>query len=93
MHNNNVSIEEIMRITKLQQEEIMDTINKNDNKKTTKHVETNNSTFSSITLTGFVKSFSVENEIIEMKKDIKDLKKDMKELIAIMNAVYEFTDA
>ena len=34
----------------------------------------------------------IENEIIEMKKDIKEIKNNVNELISMMKAVYEFED-
>ena len=87
MYVKKVSIEEIIRKTKLDEEQIMETITRKENpqkrvrvKKVTQ--ETNIEP----------KKVSLENEIIEMRCEIKELKKTMKELVKMMRAVYEFED-
>ena len=39
------------------------------------------------------KNFSIENEIIHIKKDIKELKNTLKELVEMIKAIYEFEDS
>lgn len=43
--------------------------------------------------TEIIKSFSIEDEINEMKNHIKELKNTTKELVDMMKAVYEFEDS
>jgi len=84
MYVKNVSIEEIIRKTKLDKELIMETITRKENQqkkvKITQEpkIET--------------KKVSLENEIIEMRSEIKELKNTIKELVEMMKAVYEFED-
>ena len=84
MYVKNVSIEEIIRKTKLDKELIMETITRKENPQ--KKVK--------ITQEPKIepKKVSLENEIIEMRSEIKELKNTIKELVEMMKAVYEFED-
>jgi len=84
MYVKKVSIEEIIRKTKLDKEQIMETITRKENPQ--KKVK--------ITQEPKIepKKVSLENEIIEMKSEIKELKNTIKELVEMMKAVYEFED-
>ena len=77
MYVKKVSIEEIIRKTKLDKEQIMETITRKENPQ--KKVK--------ITQEPKIepKKVSLENEIIEMRSEIK-------ELVEMMKAVYEFED-
>jgi len=82
LYNNNNSMEEIILKTKLDEDQIIETIKKlQNNPKKCKSV------------TEIKKPFSIESEIDEMKNDIKELKNTIKELVEMMKAVYEFEDA
>jgi hypothetical protein len=76
MHLKNISIEEIIKQTKLDEMCIRHTIEKKQSN-TPKKIE-------------IKKQISIENEIVEMKNDIKELKFSIKELVEMMKAVYEF---
>lgn len=80
MYLKNISIEEIMEKTKLDEECMKQIINKIKNYNPKKTTETK-----TIIL--------LEREITEMKNDIKELKNTIKELVEMMKAVYEFEDA
>ena len=82
MFINNISMEEIINKTKLNEEQIIETIKKRKNtpKKIKPIIEN-------------PKLFSLENEVIEMKNDIKELKSSIKELIEMIKSVYDFVDA
>ena len=80
LHTDNISIEEIIMITKLDRLQILETIKKRENNKCK-------------SVTAIKTSFSIESDINEMKNDIKELKTTIKELVEMMNAVYEFEDA
>ena len=84
MYVKNVSIEEIIRKTKLDKELIMETITRKENPQKK----------SKITQEPKIepKKVSLENEIIEMRSEIKELKNTIKELVEMMKAVYEFED-
>jgi len=84
MYVKNVSIEEIIRKTKLDKEQIMETITRKENQQ--RKVK--------ITQEPKIepKKVSLENEIIEMRSEIKELKNTIKELVEMMKAVYEFED-
>ena len=82
MYLKNMSIEEIMEQTKLD-DECMNQIRFEKQIKNyyqTKIFDTKN-------------TISLEREIIEMKNDIKELKNTIKEMVEMMKAVYEFEDA
>ena len=74
LYSKNISIEEIMLKTKLDEEIIQKTINRYNNhpKKKCKSIPEKK------------KSFSIENDIDEMKNDIKELKNTIKELVEII---------
>lgn len=82
LYNNNNSMEEIILKTKLDEDQIIETIKKlqNNPKKCKSVIE-------------IKKPFSIESEIGEIKNDIKELKNTIKELVEMMKAVYEFEDA
>ena len=80
LYSNNNSIEDIILKTKLDEDQIIETIKKlQNNPKKCKSV------------TEIKTPFSIE--IDEMKNDIKELKNTIKELVEMMKAVYEFEDA
>lgn len=83
MYLKNISMEEIIEKTKLDEDSIKKTIEKNEiynpksyQKKTTE----------------IKKPFLIETEIFELKNEIKELKNNVKELVEMMKAVYEFED-
>jgi reverse gyrase len=84
MYVKKVSIEEIIIKTKLDKEQIMETITRKENPQ--KKVK--------ITQEPKIepKKVSLENELIEMRSEIKELKNTIKELVEMMKAVYEFED-
>jgi len=85
MYVKKVSIEDIIIKTKLDKEQIMETITRKENsqkkEKTTQKPKIE------------PKKVSLENEIIEMRSEIKELKITIKELVEMMKAVYEFEDS
>ena len=82
LYRNNSSIKEIILKTKLDEDQIIETIKKRQNNpKKCKSV------------TEIKRPFSIESEIDEMKNDIKELKNTIKELVEMMKAIYEFEDA
>ena len=82
LYSNNNSMEEIILKTKLDEDQIIETIKRRQNNvKKCKSV------------TEIKKPFSIESEIDEMKNDIKELKNTINELVEMMKAVYEFEDA
>ena len=82
LYSNNNSMEDIILKTKLDEDQIIETIKKlQNNPKKCKSV------------TELKPTFSIESEIDEMKNDIKELKNTIKELVEMMKAVYEFEDA
>jgi hypothetical protein len=77
LYSNNNSMEDIRLKTKLDEDQIIETINKRQNNpKKCKSV------------TEIKTPFSIESEINEMKNDIKELKNTIKELVEMMKAVY-----
>jgi len=79
MYLENISIEEIIKQTKLDDECIRQTIEKKQNnipKKITDKQE-------------IKKPISIISETIEMKNEIKDLKNTIKELVEIMKTIYK----
>jgi hypothetical protein len=79
LYNNNNSIAEIILKTKLDEDQIIETIKRRQN---------NPKKCKSITEVKM--PFSIENEIYEMKNDIKEIKNSIKELVEMIKAVYEF---
>jgi len=80
LYSNNNSMEDIILKTKLDENQIIETIQKR---------QTNPKKCKSVIKT----PFSIESEIYEMKNDIKELKNTIKELVEMIKAVYEFEDA
>ena len=81
MYDNNISMEEILLKTKLDEQQILETIQRRQNTpKKVKQIKPQDKP-------------SIESEISEMKNDIKELKNKIEELVNMMNAVYEFEDA
>ena len=79
LYSNNISMEEIILKTKLDEDQIIETIkNRQKNSKNCKSI------------IEIKKKFSIENEINEMKNEIKELKNTINELVEMMKAVYEF---
>ena len=87
MYVKDASIEEIIIKTKLDKEQILETITKKENtqKKSKKTKITQEPKIEP-------KTVSLENEIIGMRSEIKELKNTIKELVDMMKAVYEFED-
>ena len=83
LYNNNISMEEIIFKTKLNEDQIIETCDKKLQKK---HIKCKS-------VTEKFKPFSIESEISELKNEIKDLKNTIKELVEMIKAVYEFEDA
>ena len=90
MYLKNVSIEEIIRQTKLDNNSIEETIKKrqNNNAKKIKTKEIDN-VFISINKNDYVE---LQNDVKNMKNDIKQIKNTLGELVEMMKAVYEFED-
>ena len=90
MYLKNVSIEEIIRQTKLDNNSIEETIkkrqNNNDKKIKTKEID---NVFISINKNDYVE---LQNDVKNMKNDIKQIKNTLGELVEMMKAVYEFED-
>lgn len=79
MYLKNLSIEEIIKQTKLDNDCIRQIIEKKQNNNQKKITEVQS-------------QFLIESEIAEMKNEIKDLKNIIKELVGMIKAVYEFED-
>jgi hypothetical protein len=90
MYLKNVSIEEIIRQTKLDNNYIEETIKKrqNNNSNKIKTKETDNA-FISINKKDYIE---LQNDVKNMKNDIKQIKNTLGELVEMMKAVYEFED-
>ena len=90
MYLKNVSIEEIIRQTKLDNNSIEETIKKrqNNNSKKIKTKEIDN-VFISINKNDYIE---LQNDVKNMKNDIKQIKNTLGELVEMMKAVYEFED-
>ena len=78
MHLQNISIQDIIKYTKLNEDQITEIIKKKQS------ISTNN------TLTDTKTQFSIEKEFTELKTDIKELKNLVKEMVVIMKDLYEF---
>lgn len=82
LYNNNNSMEEIILKTKLDEDQIIETIKRRQTTpKKCKPVKE------------IIKPFSIESEIDEIKNDINELKNTVKELVEMIKAIYEFEDA
>lgn len=90
MYLKNVSIEEIIRQTKLDNNSIEETIKKrqNNSSKKIKTKEIDN-VFISINKNDYIE---LQNDVKNMKNDIKQIKNTLGELVEMMKAVYEFED-
>lgn len=90
MYLKNVSINEIIRQTKLDNNSIEETIKKrqNNNSKKIKTKEVDN-IFISINKNDYIE---LQNDVKNMKNDIKQIKNTLEELVEMMKAVYEFED-
>lgn len=90
MYLQNVSIDAIIRQTKLDNNSIEETIKKrqNNNSKKIKTKEIDN-VFISINKNDYTE---LQNDIKNMKEDIKQIKNTLRELVEIIKAVYEFKD-
>ena len=96
MYLKNVSIEEIIKITKLDKETITETIIKNvtieeivkitklDKETITETILKKKMPPKKVKITSEPKMVSLENEIIEMRTEIKELKNTIKELVEIL---------
>ena len=91
MYLQNISIEEIIIKTKLNNEQITETITKKEN--TPKRVKVKTEPIIQPKKLFQPKKLSLENEVTEMRIEIKELKSTIKELVEMMKAVYEFEDA
>lgn len=76
--------DEIIKITKLSNEQISKTIAKKSDKTLTKST--------AISVINPLPIFSLEKEIIEMRNEIKELKTTIKELVEMIKAIYKFED-
>ncbi len=90
MYLKNVSIHEIIRQTKLDNNSIEETIKKrqNNNLKKIKTKEVDN-VFISINKNDYIE---LQNDVKNMKNDIKQIKNTLGELVEMIKAVYEFED-
>lgn len=90
MYLKNVSIEEIIRQTKLDNNSIEETIKKRQNNKS-KKIKTKeiDNVFISINKNDYIE---LQNDVKNMKNDIKQIKNTLGELVEMMKAVYEFED-
>ena len=90
LYKKNVSIDEIIRQTKLDNNFIEETIKKKQNNylKKIKTKEVDN-VFISINKNYFIE---LQNDIKNMKDDIKQIKNTLRELVEMIKAVYEFED-
>jgi len=90
MYLKNVSIEEIIRQTKLDNNSIEEIIKKrqNNNSKKIKTKEIDN-VFISINKNAYIE---LQNDVKNMKNDIKQIKNTLGELVEMMKAVYDFED-
>lgn len=90
MYLKNIPLEQIVQITKLDEDCIQQTIERRQINAPEKIIEKKQ-------IKPFQKkdpkNSSIENEISEMKNEIKELKNTIKELVVMMKAVYEFEDA
>jgi len=89
MYIKNMSIEEIIKQTKLDYDSIKQTIEKkNNNSKKIKTKEIDN-VFISINKNDYIE---LQTDVKNMKNDIKEIKKTLGELVEMMKAIYEFED-
>jgi hypothetical protein len=79
MYLKNISIEEIIEKTKLDEKHIKKIIEKKENYRPTTIQETK-------------KPLSIKSEVSELKNEINELKNTIKELVEMMKVIYEFKD-
>jgi hypothetical protein len=93
MYLKNLSIEEIIKQTKLDYNCIQQTIQKrqNNNNNNSKKIKTKeiDNIFISINKNDYIE---LQNDVKKMKIDIKEIKNTLGELVEMMKAVYEFED-
>ena len=89
MYLKNIPLEQIVQITKLDEDCIQQTIERRQINAPKKIIEKKQITVPEKR----PQKLSIENEISEMKNEIKELKNTIKELVVMMKAVYEFEDA
>ena len=91
MYLKNISMEEITKQTKLDEESVRQTIkrrqhNNNNTQEIKQPIQTNN--------TQKIKQpTSIEHDIAEIKNEMRELKNTVKELVEMIKAVYVFEDA
>jgi len=97
LYSNKMDIIEISDITKLPVKKIIELVNKKNSKKKKNEsparvceIELHSNNLKKCEINP---EFSIENELIEMKKDMKDLKNTMNELIIMIKSIYEFEDS
>jgi hypothetical protein len=90
LYNNNISMEDIIAKTKLDEIEILATIKRKQRSNSKTLVPTEPIETGEIMKTK--KTYSVENEIYEMRCEIRELKIAMKELTKMMKAIYYLKD-
>lgn len=78
MYLKNISMEEITKQTKLDEESVRQTIKRRQHNNNTQEIK---------------QPTSIEHDIAEIKKEMKELKNTVKELVEMIKAVYVFEDA
>ncbi len=86
LYCNNHSMEEIIMKTKLDEDQIVKTINMRNAPKTSQSPKKVKDV---ITITA-ANPVSIENELDEIKRDVKELKHIINDLVEMIKAVYEF---
>jgi hypothetical protein len=90
MYLKKISIEEIIKITKLDYNYIEQIIQKKQNNKSNKNkTKELDNVFISINKSDYIE---LQNDVKNMKNDIKQIKNTLGELVEMMKAVYEFED-
>ena len=90
MYLKKISIEEIIKLTKLDYNYIEQTIQKKQNNKLNKNkTKELDNVFISINKSDYIE---LQNDVKNMKNDIKQIKNTLGELVEMMKAVYEFED-
>jgi hypothetical protein len=90
MYLKKISIEEIIKLTKLDYNYIEQTIQKRQNNKSNKNkTKELDNVFISINKSDYIE---LQNDVKNMKNDIKQIKNTLGELVEMMKAVYEFED-
>ncbi len=90
MYLKKISIEEIIKLTKLDYNYIEQIIQKRQNNKSTKNkTKELDNVFISINKSDYIE---LQNDVKNMKNDIKQIKNTLGELVEMMKAVYEFED-